>query len=314
MNCIKLFFSVLALVWYATPLAAQDLDPRAYSRVPVNLNFVITGFTFSDGEVVTDPTLPVQNIKASIFTPSVGFAHTFSMFKLTSQALVAVPYSWAKVSGEVGGQAKSVELNGFNDMRLRLSVLLLGAPAATQAELMKAARKTILGMSLNMVVPAGKYNSAKLINLGTNRFSFKPEVALSHPFLEHMLLDVYAGVWLFTDNNSFYPGSSVRSQEPMWTFQGHLSYNIRPQMWVAFDATFYTGGATAIDDIYNDDRQESSRIGATAVLPVGKRSAFKFSYSTGAIVRIGQKFDSYSIGWQTSWIRKSTKEKATNSN
>ncbi len=295
---------VLYLLLMTFPMVAQDLDPRAYARIPVNTTTLITGFSYSYGGVVTDPTLPVQNIEADVQTPSIGVAHSFSLFKLTSQAMVALPYSWAQVSGDVGGQAERITRSGFSDMRMRLSVLVLGAPAVTLTEFMKAPRKTVVGISLNMIAPTGQFFSDKLINLGTNRFSFKPEAALSHPFSNHWLIDVYAGVWFFTKNNSFYPGNAVRTQEPMGTFQAHISYTIKPMMWVALDATYYTGGKSSINDTYNDDRQSNSRIGATAVLPVSKRSSVKLSFSRGAIVRVGQNFTTFSVGWQMTWFGK----------
>jgi hypothetical protein len=293
---------------FRTPSFAQDLDPRAYARVPVNLTTLVTGFSYAYGGVVTDVTLPVKNIKADAETPSIGIAHSFNFFKLTSQVLVAVPYTWAQVSGDVGGQSRSITRNGFSDIRLRFSVLVVGAPAASMAELTKSPRKTILGISLNAVLPTGQFYPDKLINLGTNRYSLRPEIALSQPVMQRWLLDIYAGVWFFTDNNSYYPGDAVRSQEPMGAFQAHLSYNISALMWVALDGTYYVGGTSSINDISNDDRQANTRIGATTVIPLSKRSAIKFSYSTGAIVRAGQDFDSYSIGWQTSWMKKVPKE------
>lgn len=289
---------------------AQDLDPRAYARVPVNFTTLIAGFSYSSGGVVTDATLPVKNVQATVQTPSVGIAHSFSLFNLTSQALVAVPYSWAQVSGDVGNQAERITRSGFSDMRLRLSVLVLGAPAATLPDLAKAPRKTIIGLSLNMVLPTGQFFSDKLINLGTHRFSFRPEIALSQPLGKRWLIDFYSGVWFFTDNKSFYPGDAVRAQQPMGAFQAHLSYNIKTLMWVALDATYYVGGTSSVDNKYNDDRQDNSRIGATAVVPVGKQNSIKLSFSTGAIVRAGQDFSTFSIGWQTSWATGTSKVKS----
>jgi hypothetical protein len=86
---------------------------------------------------------------------------------------------------------------------------------------------------------------------------------------DNALLDVYAGVWLFTANDSFYPGDLVRSQAPLASFQGHLGYNVTPQLWAAFDATYYAGGRTTIHGVANGDLQSNSRVGATLVLPVG---------------------------------------------
>jgi len=301
----------LALIGSVQQASAQDLDPRAYIWVPVKTTTLIAGFAYSFGDVVTDPTLPLQNVDADVQAASLGIAHSFNFFGLTSQALVAVPYSWAQVSGDVGDENKSITRSGFADMRLRWSVLVLGAPAATVPTIKKTPRKTIIGVSLNAILPTGQFYPDKLINLGTNRYSLRPEIALSQPISKRWLIDVYSGVWFFTDNKSFYPGTSVRTQEPMGSFQAHFSYNIRPLFWIALNATFYTGGQTSIDDVYKDDRQANSRLGITAAMPVGKRNSIKLSVSKGAIVRIGQNFTTVSIGWQTSWIAKSSMQPST---
>lgn len=306
-KCSPYLWLGLCLFLTASSLTAQDLDPRAYVHFPINANTVVTGFSFMSGSVVTDPSLPVQNIKAKVQAPSLGYARSFSLFGLTAQALVALPYTWAQVSGEVGGQDSSTRRSGLADMRLRLSVLFVGAPALTLEELMKAPRKTILGFSINVVAPTGQFYPYKLINLGTNRWAFRPELALSQPIGNRWLVDVYSGIWFFTNNNDFYPGSSKRTQEPMVSFQGHISYTIRPFMWVALNTTYYVGGKTSVNDLYKDDRQSNARIGVTGSMPLSKRSTIKLSVSTGAIVRSGQDFTAYSFGYQYSWIKRKPK-------
>lgn len=299
---VKLGIFLLGLFLLATRSFAQDLDPRAYVRLPMKTTSVISGFAYSRGGIVSDPTLPIQNIKADVQTMSVGVSRVFNFFGLSSQAMVVLPYSWAQVSGDINQQTNRITRSGLSDMRLRYTVLVHGAPAGNLAEVMKAPRKTIIGISLNTVVPTGEFFSDKLINLGTNRWSFRPEIAISQPIKERWLLDFYSGIWLFTDNKTFYPGEVVRSQEPMGAFQFHLSYNIRPVLWVAFDGTYYVGGSSSLDGNYNDDRQDNTRIGMTAVVPTGKLSSVKFAISTGVNVRIGQDFNTLSIGWQKSWL------------
>jgi hypothetical protein len=39
----------------ATTARAQDLEPRAYSNSPIGLNFVIAGYGYASGTVLTDP-------------------------------------------------------------------------------------------------------------------------------------------------------------------------------------------------------------------------------------------------------------------
>lgn len=292
-------------IWFilsSSQAFSQDLDPRAYVRFPMKTTTVVSGFAYSRGGIVSDPTLPIKNIKADVQSVSVGVSRVFNFFGLSSQALIVLPYSWAQVSGDVNQQASRITRSGLSDMRLRYTVLVHGAPAGNLAEVKNGPRKTIIGISVNTVVPTGEFFSDKLINIGTNRWSFRPEIAISQPIKERWLLDFYSGVWLFTDNKTFYPGEVVRSQEPMGAFQFHLSYNIRPVLWVAFDGTYYVGGSSSLDGDFNDDRQDNTRIGMTAVVPTGKLSSVKFAISTGVNVRVGQDFNTLSVGWQKSWL------------
>jgi hypothetical protein len=176
-----------------------------------------------------------------------------------------------------------------------------GAPAASVLEIARAPRRTILGTSLTVVVPTGQFFSDKLINLGANRWAFKPEFAVSRPVGERWLLDVYGALWLFTANDSFYPGTMLRTQEPIGAFQAHFSYNFQRQLWAAVDATYYVGGKTTIEGVGNDDRQNNARLGGTLALPIGRTHSVKLAVSRGAIVRFGANFSTLSIGWQTGW-------------
>jgi hypothetical protein len=303
----KWYFRLLFLMVTVSDFAivqAQDLDPRAYIRTPIKATTLITGFVYSYGGVVVDPTIPVNNIKADVESVSLGVAHSFKLGGMTAQALVAVPYGWAQVSGEVNELAQSITRSGLSDTRLRLSVLFKGAPPLRIEEFVKAPTgKTILGASINIVAPTGQFFSDKLINLGTNRWAFRPEVALSQPVGKRWLLDVYGGLWLFTNNKSFYPGNSLRTQEPMGTLQTHFSYNFKPTLWLALTTTYYMGGTSTINGDVKDDRQSNVRLGLTCVLPTGKFSSLKLATSGGAIVRVGQDFTTISVGWQRTWIQ-----------
>jgi len=298
-SCVR---TLCCLLLCAAPLSAQDLDPRSYAHVPVNGTFLVSGFSLSHGGVVTDPSLPISDINATVETPSLGLARSFSLFGRTAQVFGALPYSWAQVSGKVLGDAASTSRAGLSDMRFRLSVLVRGAPASTALEIAKSPRRTILGVSLTAVAPTGQFFPDKLINLGSNRWAFKPEFAVSKPMGDRWLVDVYGALWLFTANDSFYPGTSVRSQAPMGAFQAHVSYNFQRQLWAAFDATYYVGGATTVQGVANGDHQSNARVGGTLALPVGRRHSVKLAVSRGAIVRFGANFTTFSIGWQTGWV------------
>jgi hypothetical protein len=205
----KYYSLLLLLIPIVT--SAQDLDPRAYSRVPIDLTFVVAGFGYTYGSVVTDPTVPLKDLKANVETPMFGIGHTFGLFGFTASAFASLPYTWAQLSGNLIGQDTSTTRAGLSDMRFRISLLLFGSPPSRIDELVKAENKPVMGTSLTVIVPTGQFLPEKLINIGTNRWSFKPEIGLSYPITQQWFFDLYAGVWFFTNNESFYPGNSVRS-------------------------------------------------------------------------------------------------------
>ncbi len=291
--------SIITMLLLPSPARAQDLEPRAYVNVPVDITVLMGGFSYSQGAVVTDATSPIQDFKATVATPLLGAGRTFSLFGQTAQALVVVPFSWAWASALVKGQDTSVTRTGFSDARLRVSVLFYGAPALSVKEFANAPHRTILGASLTVIAPTGQYFPEKLVNLGTNRWAFKPELAWSQPFGEYWMVDVYAGVWLFTRNSTYFPGTVVRTQDPLAALQAHVSYNVEPMLWAAFDVTYYAGGLSYANGAGMENRQENIRVGGTLVLPVGSQHSVKLACSTGAIVRFGASFTTVAVAWQT---------------
>jgi hypothetical protein len=157
--------------------------------------------------------------------------------------------------------------------------------------------RTIVGASFSVAPPFGQYDSTKLINLGANRWSFKPEIGVSRR-INRWVLDGYAGVWFFTRNESFYPGDVSRGQDPIMSLQGHVSYALTRRAWVAFNSTWFSGGRTSINDVDKFDLQRTTRLGATLSLPLGDRQSVKVSYSAGATTRIGGDFRTIGVSWQ----------------
>ena len=147
-----------------------------------------------------------------------------------------------------------------------------------------------------MLMPIGQYDSTRLVNIGANRWTFKPELGLSLPFGRRGLIDTYAGVWLFGRNDEYVHG--VREQEPLFTTQLHVSYNLSPRAWAAFDATFYSGGGAKVNGAEPIERVNNTRFGGTLSLPLARRQSLKFAYSTGTSTRRGSDFNTVNVTWQ----------------
>jgi hypothetical protein len=285
----------------SSPVVAQDLEPRAYSASPIDANFLVLGLGRSTGSVIFDPTVPLTDVDATINGATLGLGRTFSLGGKLLLASAALPYTWGEVEGLVAEESRRVTRSGLADMRLRVSVNVRGTPALKAADFAKAPPRTTIGTSLTVVAPIGQYDGHKLINLGSNRWAFKPEVGVSHP-VGRWHVDGYAGVWLFTSNDRFYPGESLRAQGPVVALQGHVSRGFARRAWAAVDATWYSGGRTRVDGGDLTQRQNNARLGATLAMPVGGRQSVKIAFSTGASTRTGADFSTLAVGWQVVWI------------
>ena len=289
-----------ALSLAAARASAQDLEPRAYSPNPVGANFAIVSGSNSSGAVVLDPSLPLRDVDASINSVTLSYNRTLGFLGRSASVALGMPYSWGPIKGEVAEEFRSIRRSGLGDFRLRLAVNLLGGPALTRPEFAKRRPTTALGMSLVVTAPTGQYDPAKLINIGTNRWAFKPELGLSCP-AGKWAFEAYAGVWLFTANQDFL-GGSLREQDPIIALQAHVAYTFKPRLWVAGDATFYTGGRTSVDGVANADLQRNSRVGLTLAVPIGRHDSVKASWAAGATTRTGGSFTTFTLAWQYLWF------------
>ena len=293
--------AVACALFPAEPARAQDMEPKAYSASPVGANFLVASFSSAAGDVLLDPTLPITNGHADVVGLALGAGHTFNMFGALGLLTVAVPVAWVDATGQVFEQNAEAKRTGLADARFKLSVNLWGNHAMTPREFAKAPRRTVLGASLTATAPTGQYDGTKLVNLGTNRWSLKPEVGVSWP-VGKLDVDAYVGEWFFAANQDFYPGGLVRTQAPMLAIQGHASYTFRPRLWIAADGTWYRGGSTQVNAGTPSISLNNSRLGLTLSLPVGARNSFKIGYSGGVTVRTGTNFSQVAVAWQVLWL------------
>ena len=278
---------------------AQQLEPRAYSNLPVGLNFLLAGCAYSQGDVLLDPSLPVANASAKVNSLVLGYLRSLDFRGNSGSIALVLPYAGVSASGDLEGQTSSVTRSGLADPLLRLAVNLYGAPALS-AEQFRAYRQDIIaGASLTVTAPAGQYDETKLVNVGTNRWSFKPEVGASQA-LGPWILEGSFGVTYFTDNDDFF-GGHRRKQSPLYAAQAHLIYSFNPGLWAALDATYYAGGRTSVDGALNNDLQQNWRWGGTLSKSVDPRNSVKLYFSSGATARTGTNFQTVGIGWQHLW-------------
>jgi len=297
--CLAAFLSA-CLALPAGFARSQELEPRSYAASPVGLNLAVAGFARSSGEVLPDPSAPIEDIEARIDAALLGYARTFGIFNRTSSIAVVAPFVSGEISGLVGGTTRGhVERNGRGDVRVRLAMNIYGSPARTPREFAREKPGLTFGASVLVASPTGQYDPDRLINIGTNRWAFKPEIGVAYPYGK-WLFEGYAGVWLFTTNDDYY-GGQRREQDPMTSLQAHVSYTFRPRLWLAFNSTWYAGGATHLDGVPRLDRQSNTRAGLTLSVPLTPNQSLKLNWSDGATTRIGSDFNTWGIFWTYAW-------------
>ncbi len=290
-------------VLLASPFSirAQELEPRLYQNVPVGLNAVLFGYSFSTGNVLFDSSLPVEDGEADVHTVFAAYLRTLDFFGRSGKVDLLLPFAGADFHGFLDGVFRTRTPTGFADPRVRLAVNLTGSPVLTRQEFAKYRQETIVGASLQVIVPLGQYDSTKLINLGSNRWSFRPEVAVSQR-LRRWFLEVAGGAWLFTTNDNFFGGQTLE-QNPLYYIKGDIIYNFRFRrgFWLSFNAGWANGGETTVDGVFKANLQRNTRLGSTLNIPLTLQNSLKVVYMSGLTTRLGTDFDTISLVYQFTW-------------
>jgi len=292
--CVALAFAGAG----ASDLGAQDLEPRAFSPAPVSVNFAALGYGYSFGNVLLDPSIPLEDGTGKVHSVVGAYVRTFSFFGMSAKADAIVPFAFGDWEGQLAGQDTSRSATGFGDPSVRLVVNFVGAPALEIPRYMTFQQKTVVGASLRVVAPLGQYDNMRLINLGTNRWTFIPRIGASRK-LGHWTLEGAASVWLFTTNSDFFGGTLA--QDPLWTIQANVSYTFDGGAWVALDGGWGSGARAKVDGVPGSTRQENARFGVTAAYPLTRRTALKLAWVSGLSTRLGADFDSLILLYQYRW-------------
>ena len=264
---------VAPLLAVASAARAQDVEPRAFSNAPVGVNFLVGGYAFTRGSLSFDPAVPVTNARLTTSNAILGYARVFDLWGKSAKFDVSAPYTWLSGTAEFRGQPVERTVNGLGDARFRVSVNWYGAPALALPEYKEYKQDLIIGTSFAVTAPVGQYDSSKVVNLGTNRWTFTPELGLSKA-LDPLTLELAAGPTFYTDNTNFY-GGHTRSQDLIFLVQGHAIYSFGSGIWGSLDATYLTGGRTSVDGEPDHDLQRNWRVGATLAFPLSVRYSIK---------------------------------------
>jgi hypothetical protein len=296
---LTLLLAMGAMVLASQPARAQDIEPRAYSNAPVGVNFAIAGYGATRGGLAFDPTSDLKDPDLKMESLIFAYARTLDLWGKSAKFDAILPYAALDGTATYRGAPVERHVDGLLDPRFRLSVNFFGAPALGLKEFRHYRQDLILGASLQVGVPLGQYDPTRLVNLGNNRWLFKPELGASQA-IGAWTLEGKVAANLYTDNKDFF-GGQRRSQDNIYSLQGNVIYSFANGAWVSADVTWFEGGRTTLNGVRGNDLQQNWRVGATLAMPIDAQNSVKLHVSSGVSARTGNNYDGVGIAWQHRW-------------
>ena len=287
------------LLTNAATLMAQDLEPRTYTNLPVGQNFVAVGYAHSEGEINPSPSVPLKDLELELNGVVTAYVRSLDLWGKAGKVSAQWGRLCMKGDGEFRDQYVSGDRCGTIDPSVGISYLFYGAPAMSLAEFRKVQIGRVIGVSIKVDMPVGDYNNENLINTGSNRWTFKPEVGISNRWGNWSMENAFA-VRLFSENDNFFGGTRLE-QDPLYQIQTHLIYQLPKGRWMSLNGNYFWGGRTEKNGIKGDDVQENSRVGVTLAWPLTAQHSLKFYANSGLVTSIGNDSDTFGILWQYRW-------------
>lgn len=153
-----------------------------------------------------------------------------------------------------------------------------------------------VGFTPYITLPVGQYDKHRLVNPGSNRWAFKPEIGVVKGLGSRTYLDLILGGEFYTDNDD-YLGSGTLKQDPTLQAEAHLSYDITKQWAISLDYYYVYGGETKVDSIWQGDRQSNHGLGVTLFWLITSNTQLLVSYRDDFAVRSGAGTNTVGVRW-----------------
>jgi Putative MetA-pathway of phenol degradation len=294
---ILLFFVIVGFHYSSD---AQELEPRSLTNLPIGTNFIAAGYGFSWGSTLLDASIPIEDLNSNIHGMVAAYARSINFFGMGGKFDIIVPYAIGDWDGFLEGTYAAASRSGFGDPRFRFSFNFFGSPALKLDQFKSYQPHSIAGFSIQVYAPLGQYSEDKLINLGSNRWTIKPQIGIAR-YRGKWIFEGYISAWIFTANNEFFGGNKLKVR-PLYTFKFHLIRSLPKRTWIAFDIGYGLGAKTELNEMVRDDRISSMRFGTTFAIPFAKKHAVKLSYYSAIRFEKGADFDALAISYQFRWF------------
>ncbi len=278
---------------------SQELEPRSLTNVPVKTNFATLVYNYAAGNILYDQALPLEDVQAKTNTFVGAYVRSLNFFGMGAKCNVILPYAIGNWEGIYQGIDTTTSRNGLADLRFGFSFNFIGSPAIDKEGFKNYQQKTIAGFSLQLVAPTGQYFEDRLINLGSNRWAFRPQLGVSHK-INSWYIEYAINTWIYTTNYSFWNGNKIK-QEPLGTFKLHIIKSFKKGIWAALGAGYAYGGRIYKNNEQSETNISTMRFGAVVVVPVHPKHSLKLMVVTAKRFQEGADFSAINLAYQYIW-------------
>jgi len=298
----RLLFACFALAVLHVPnqSCAQFTDPHTYENTPVGINQLELSYAYVNSNTSIDTSLIIMGAKFTVNQGTIDYTRYFGFLHRLMWVEAGVPV--ASLSGSLGGTNINSSTAGTGDSIYALAMLLKGGPALSVDEFERYKPTTTLGVSFTITAPTGLYHPNNILNIGSDRWSFKPEAALTHPFgpEQSWEFSAYANVFFFSDNTT-YRGREILKQQPLPGLEGHISYSLTQNVWLAFDTRYSFRGTTFLNGVNQNNAQQNFILGTEMNVSLNSRNSLLLEFAKAVVHQNGPALVGFSVKYDYVW-------------
>ena len=294
----------LILLLATLPGFSQDIEPRRWSDLPIGSSFGGVAYAYTEGNISFNPVLRIEDGEFNLNSAALKYIHAFEVLGKSARVDLTQTYQGGRWSGLLDGVPTSVDRDGWADTSLRFAVNLYGAPPLAGQEFRDYRATThcatIVGMGLVIQLPTGQYYEDKLINLGSNRYTFTPQFGVVHN-RGNWSTELSTSASFYTANDDFFHSQKLEN-DCYLVGQGHLIYTFMPGLWLGASSGYGYGGESTLNGVSARDRKGNLGWGLSAGIPVSRAFGFKIAYvATRTDQKTGTDTNTLAIGCSLQW-------------
>ena len=151
--------------------------------------------------------------------------------------------------------------------------------------------KRYLALAQYLFIPVGEYQNYGSLSVGSNRWQGKTAINFTQGFEVFPKHDFYVeagfGIDYYGENDDYGVEHHDMSQDPVYTVDAHISYDLTTDWWVALDYCGVWGGAKSWGYYHNQGGLNTQSAGASVSYMLTPSTNVLLQYSKDISVRNG---------------------------